>query len=50
METSKRVVLDVGMNPILYLTTNECPNLYNKFTSIWVKANQLPRKSHLLHD
>ena len=48
-ETSKRVVLDVGMNPILS-HYNECPNLYNMFTSIWEQANELPRRNHLLHD
>ena len=26
---------------------NECPNLYNMF---WEQANELPRRSHLLHD
>ena len=29
---------------------NECPLLYNLFTSIWGQAMALPRRSHLLHD
>ena len=29
---------------------NECPLLYNFFTSTWKRAAILPRRSHLLHD
>ena len=29
---------------------NECPLLYNMFSSIWEQASVLPRRNHLLHD
>ena len=29
---------------------NECPLLYNFFTSVWRHATLLPRRGHLLHD
>ena len=29
---------------------NECPLLYNLFSSIWEHATALPRRGHLLHD
>ena len=29
---------------------NECPRLYDMFTSFWGQAAVLPRRNHLLHD
>ena len=29
---------------------NECPRLYNIFTSFWRHATELPQRNHLLHD
>ena len=49
-ETSKRDVLNVGMNPILYLTTTTVLNCTTCFTSVWEQANELPRRNQLLHD
>ena len=46
-----RAVLDARVNPTLSLSHyNECPRLYEMFTSFWRQAAVLPRRNHLLHD
>ena len=44
-----RAVLDARVNPTLS-HYNECPRLYDMFTSFWRQAAVLPRRNHLLHD
>ena len=48
-ERGERVELEVRMTPTLS-HYNECPLLYNMFTSFWARAAAHPRRSHLLHD
>ena len=45
-ERNKRVELDVRMSSHY----NECPRLYNMFTSFCGQSTVLPRRNHLLHD